>query len=160
MKFETRRRLEITADEALDVLTGTELWSNLTDLPSLVVLDSKRTDAPDGHVHLRLDMRFTGDLPAGADRFVRGDLHLRNDIDYDPDAQSATFHIVAPGLNRLLNCSGTYEFSDEDGVTVWRTIGDLRIAIPILGRRFENALVLDLTANLDAIADGINRTVA
>jgi hypothetical protein len=95
-----------------------------------------------GRVHLVVAYRYTGDLPAGAQRFVdTSNITVTEHVTYDPADNSGSFNLKTP-LGSRFGGRGASTVSDNDAHGSVRTIsGELRIGLPLVGRKVEAAII-------------------
>lgn len=120
-----------------------ERVSRLPKVGGAELLDQR----PDGDtVHQRIRYRFTGDLSAAAKAIIHPDrLTWVEESTTDRRTHVTTWRIVPDHYADRLRCSGTFTLSALDGGrTRRRTEADLKVSLPLVGGKVEQAIVSGL----------------
>jgi hypothetical protein len=142
VKFGFEQRWTTSVEKVLDLYTSEDFWASLHGLskfdPPEILEITTRGDTATTRLRYRLDV----DLPREAARFIDPD-----DVSWVqmttwnlPDATGDVVFLPDQG-QALLKAEATTEVVDDGGEVVRRIRGDLRVRIPLLGRRVENAIV-------------------
>jgi len=109
-------------------------------------------------VRLRVRHRFTGHLSSAA-RAILDPARLTwvEDSVLDRRTHRSDFEIVPDHYPDRLHCNGTITLEERDGLTLRRTDADLRVTVPFVAHRVEQAIVAGLRDHARAEEDVVQR---
>jgi hypothetical protein len=139
-----------------------EFLAELGRLPKLgspAFLD--RQDVGD-RVRLRVRYAFVGRLSPAVTAVVKPDkLTWVEDSTLDRTTHVTTFQILPDNYANLLQASGTITLqAREDGGTVRRAGGELKVRVAFVGRRVERAIISGLEEHAVLEAEAVDRWLA
>jgi hypothetical protein len=146
MRFATEQRYPADLATVLALFTDPALYPTLSGLPKIGTPEVVEHQVDAHHVHLRLQQRFTGDLPAAAMAVIDpAKLTWIEQIDFDLERATATSRLLPDHYADRLTCSGRYTFvADGPQTTLRRLDGDLKVRMRFVGGKVEGALVSGL----------------
>jgi hypothetical protein len=152
MRFATEQRYPADLATVLALFTDPALYPTLSGLPKIGTPEVVDHQVDGTHVRLRLQQRFTGDLPAAALAVIDPTkLTWIEEIDFDLDRATASSRLQPDHYADRLTCSGRYTFlADGDQATLRRLDGDLKVRMRFVGGRVEDALVSGLREHAQA----------
>lgn len=150
MRFSLEQTIPGRVDEVLRALLDPAFIASLGELPTLhapEVLSQSR----DGDVVVqRIRYRFAGTLSPAVTRIIDpSKVTWVDETTYDLAAARATFRVIPDHYGTKLRCHGTYVFTARDAMTLRRSDGDLHVAVPLLGRAVERAIVSGLQEHIE-----------
>jgi hypothetical protein len=153
MRFRIEQRVPAPARAVQDALVDPAYLERLAELPKLgrpELLDSQRDGAT---VRQRVRYRFAGELNAAA----RAALDPRRltwieDSTIDLDACRTTFRILPDHYADRLSCSGTFVVADEGDGCRRTAEGEMKVRMPLVGGKVEQAIVSGLREHAAAEA--------
>jgi len=164
MRFDAEQRFAMSVDRLLELFTDPDFYPTLTGLPEISVPEIVSHEASGGVVRIDMRQRYTGELPAAARSMIDPDrLTWVEQLVFDLDRASATSRLVPDHYPDRLTCTGVYTFRAGPGgveTSVRRLDGDLKVRVPLVGGRVENALVSGLRQHARAEQDLIDRRSA
>jgi hypothetical protein len=151
MRFEAAQRFDLSVDQLLALFTDPDFYPTLGGLPQISVPEIVSHSASGDTVRIDLRQRYTGDLPSAALAVIDADqLTWVEQIVFDLDAATATTRLVPDHYPNRLTCTGHYTFRSVGpgggrlAGAIRRLEGDLRVRVPLVGGRVEQALVSGL----------------
>ena len=160
MRFDAEQRFAMPVDRLLELFTDPDFYPTLIGLPEISVPEVVSHQASDGVVRIDMRQRYTGELPAAARSMIDPDrLTWVEQLVFDLGRASATSRLVPDHYPDRLTCTGVYTFRAGPGgveTSVRRLDGDLKVRVPLVGGRVENALVSGLRQHARAEQDLID----
>jgi hypothetical protein len=157
MRFDAEQRFATSVERLLELFTDPDFYPTLTGLPEISVPEIVNHAASGDTVRIDLRQRYIGDLPSAARSMIDPDrLTWVEQLVFDLDRGSATTRLVPDHYPDRLTCSGVYTFRAGPGgveTSVRRLEGDLKVRVPLVGGRVENALVSGLQEHARAERD-------
>ena len=158
MHFELEQQFAAPLAAVEDAFTDPALMEEVAQVarvgrPELL----ERVDEGDT-VRQRVRHTFTGHL-SGAARTILDPARLtwvENSV-LDRRTHRSNFEIVPDHYPDRLRCAGTVTLDERDGVTHRRTEADLRVTVPLVGHRVEQAIVAGLREHAEAEAEVVQR---
>lgn len=154
MRFGFEQRWTAPVDDVVGLYTDESFWRSVegfgrTSAPEVLEVirhgDSART---------RLRWRLAVDLPREAARFIDPDnVAWVEDTRWDLVARTASVAFEPVQASALLRASATVTVTDDDDDAVRRITGELKVRIPLLGHRVENAISEGIGEHLSEEAD-------
>lgn len=162
MRFELEQRINGPAEEVAAVFIDPAYYELLDTLPKLGRPEVLTHDVDGSTAHLRVRYHFTGHLsPAVRAAVDPAKLSWVEDTHHDLAAGRARFTMVADHYADRFQCAGMYRFEAIDASTTNRICtGDLRIRMPLVGHRVEEAIVSGLREHLEAETAVVERFLA
>jgi len=161
MDFSLTQLITATVEQVEVALTDAGFLATMADLPrigSVEVLDQSR----DGDtVHQRVRYLFTADLSGAVRRVVDPDkLTWIEDSTSDLAAHTASYRIEPDNYANLL--AGAYEATTTPNGTGTRRVatGHVKVHVPLVGGKVEQAIVSGLQENSDAQAELLTAWIA
>ena len=155
MRFDAEQRFEVEVEHLLALFTDPDFYAPLVGLPKISSPELIDHRVAGGHVLISYRQRYTGDLPSAAQAMI--DAHKISwieELDFDLSASAADTRLKPDHYADRFSCSGRYTFSPlGPGRSARRLDGDLRVRVPLVGGRVENALVSGLKEHADAERD-------
>lgn len=141
VRFNFEQRWDATPDEVIEVYLDESFWAGLTDLSTTApptVLDIVRKG---NRATVRLHWVLSVDLPAEAARFINpDDVAWVEQTDWDLAKRNAAVSFHPDQAAGLLHASATADLTGDSTTT--RTVnGELKVRIPLLGRKVEPVIV-------------------
>jgi hypothetical protein len=152
MRFDAEQRFKIPHDQLLALFTDPDFYASLGGLPQISVPEVVRHSASGDTVRIDLHQRYTGELPSAALTVIDpAKLTWIEELVFDLATATATSRLVPDHYSDRLSCTGTYSFR-PDGTTgsIRRLDGDLKVRMPLVGGRVEQALVSGLRQHAEA----------
>jgi hypothetical protein len=153
MHFEVEQRFTAAADAVIRLYADAAFYDRLQGLPKIgrpVVLD--RIEATD-QVTLRVQYRFTGDLPSAARAFIEPDkLTWVEETVYDLARATSRSRLIADHYADRFTASATSAFTrdpSDPSSSRRRVEGDVKVRVPLVGGKVEAAIVSGLQDHLD-----------
>jgi hypothetical protein len=150
MRFDAEQRFDTSVRQLLALFTDPDFYPTLGGLPQISVPEIVAHSAKGDTVRIELRQRYTGDLPSAALAVIDPDrLTWVEQLVFDLEAATATTRLVPDHYPDRLTCTGRYTFlsiggdPDRPGA-VRRLDGDLKVRVPLVGGRVEQALVSGL----------------
>ncbi len=154
MRFSLEQTLPGAVDEVLGALLDPRFVASLGELPTLHAPEMLSQERDGEIVVQRVRYRFAGALSPAVTRLIDpAKVTWVDETTYDLSTGRATFRVLPDHYASKLRCAGTYVFTGRDRTTVRRSEGDLRVAVPILGRTVERAIVSGLQEHIEREAD-------
>ena len=162
MKLLLRTSYDADADDVAAAYADPALYAELGDLPMLggaeIVDHSVKGDV----VRLSVRWRFTGELSSAVTAVVdRRRLTWVQEDEHHLDRREVRFRLRPDHYADQLEASGTYRFLPANGGGAERlTEGEIKIRMPLVGRRVEGALVSGLEEHLADEVPIVERWIA
>jgi hypothetical protein len=150
MRFEATQRFALSVDQLMELFTDPDFYPTLGGLPQISRPEIVSHSTSGHTVSIDLRQRYTGDLPSAAMTFIDpARLTWVEQLVFDLDARSATTRLVPDHYPDRLTCTGRYTFRSAgpdggDQHSTRRLDGDLKVRVPLVGGRVEQALVSGL----------------
>jgi hypothetical protein len=161
VRFDVDERIGAPRGAVIVAFTDPTFYASLGAIPNIGAPVVLARDERDGIVHLRIQYRFTGDLPGPARRVLNpAKLTWVDHSAVDLDAGRIDFHIVPDHYPDRLEFAGTTTFV-ADGAARCRqhVAGDLRVHYPVVGRVVERAILSGIREHLTHEARVVERFV-
>lgn len=150
MRFHLEQQLPGSGDDVMAAFTDPAFYARLADLPNVEAPEFLGQEVGDGVVRQRIRYRFSGRLSGAVTAVVDPDrLTWIDETTYELAARSASFRIVPEHYASKLSCSGSYRFVPAGEGTKRVIDGELRVHVPLVGRRVEGAIVSGLERHLE-----------
>ena len=143
MRFDAEQRFDTTVERLLALFTDPDFYPTLGGLPQISVPEIVAHSTSGDTVRIDLRQRYTGDLPSAALAVLDPErLTWVEQLVFDLDSATATTRLVPDHYPDRLTCTGTYTFRAAGGsASIRRLDGNLRVRVPLVGGRVEQALV-------------------
>ena len=160
MRFHLRQLVRAPLVHVEAALLDPAFIAHLATLPDLgqpALLD--QSEAGD-IVQRRIRYAFVGELSAAVTAVV--DPRRLTWVEESAFARSthrSTFRIVPDHYANLLEAAGAITLRPEDGLVAREAEGDLRVRLPLVGRKVETAIVQGMAAHAEREADALQRWI-
>lgn len=154
MRFRLEQFLPGPPDAVEAALTDPAFTESLAELPNLGRPELLEQRTLGGRVHQRVRYHFAGELSSAVTRFVDpGKLSWVQVTILDPASHTADFHIEPDHYAGILDCRGRFTLQAEGASTRRTAEGELKVHIPLVGRKAEQAIVSGLVDHARHEAD-------
>jgi hypothetical protein len=135
--------------------------ARLTELPNVAERTVTTFDRrPDGSIHRIVRYRFGGSLPAPVLRAIGGStVSWDEEGTFDPERNEWRYEIHPHVMKGRFRCNGRYAFVPEGDETKRVVEADVRVSIPLVGRRVEKVITDGMKDTLEAEARLLNEYV-
>jgi hypothetical protein len=159
MRFDAEQRFDVPVDRLLAMFTDPDFYPTLVGLPKIGVPEVVGHSASADTVSIDLRQAYTGDIPGAALAFIDPNrLTWVQKLVFDLTTSTATSRLVPDHYPDRLTCSGRYAFTSAGGSgSVRRLDGELKVRVPLVGARVEQALVSGLREHAAAEQDLIGQ---
>lgn len=114
---------------------------------------TSREDRPDGSIDRVVRYRFSGPVPTPVAKAI-GDVISWDEVGrFDPERHEWRFEIRPHVLEDRITCHGRYAFESDEDATLRTVDVDVKVGVPLVGRRVEKIIADSLRANMNAEAD-------
>jgi hypothetical protein len=146
MRFDAEQRFNIPHERLLELFSDPDFYSELGGLPQISVPVVVSHSTSGDTVRIDLHLRYTGELPSAALTVIDPTkLTWVEQLVFDLATSTATSTLVPDHYPDRLSCTGVYSFRpDGSNGSIRRLDGDLKVRIPLVGGRVEQALVSGL----------------
>jgi hypothetical protein len=154
VRFSLEQTVPGTVDAVLRALLDPAFIASLGELPTLHAPEVLSQERDGDIVVQRVRYRFAGTLSPAVTRVIDPKkVTWVDETTYELTAGRARFRIIPDNYGNKLRCSGTYVFTARDGMTVRRSDGELNVAVPLLGRAVERAILSGLQEHIEREGD-------
>ena len=157
VRFDVEHRFGGSPDEVAALLTDPRFYCDLAlpDLSQPTVLDS---NLDSNRSVLRLRYEFVGSLDPMARRLLgRNRLFWVQDLVVHRPTLSGELAFAAEADPRRLHGTAHFTLEAEDGSCVRRLVGELVVAIPVIGSQAERRIMPGVLRRLDIEAEAVNQ---
>jgi hypothetical protein len=143
VQFTIEQRFAGPLDAVEAAFVDPAFLNRLSELPKLGNPALLSQDLDGDGVHQQVRYAFTGDLSPAVRRFVDPErLTWIEDAHLDRRTHTTTWTIVPDHYTHLLRASGTFALApDEAGGTSRRTQAEIKVSLPFVGAKVEQAIV-------------------
>jgi hypothetical protein len=161
MRFQLEQRIAGPVDAVANAFVDPGFYESLEALPDLARPELLSREVRGAIVRLRVRYRFTGHLSAAVRAAVDpAKLTWVEEADHDLPAHNVSYRMIADHYADRFTCSGTYRFKPAgESATTRVCTGDLKIRMPLVGGRVENAIVSGLREHLGAEVELVERWI-
>ena len=161
MRFQLQQRIAAPVDAVVAAFVDPGFYESLEALPNLARPELLSHEVNGTHVRMRVRYRFTGQLNAAVRAAIDPKkLTWVEDADHDTAAHRVTFRMIADHYADRFTASGSYRFEAAGEASTTRNCtGDIKIRMPLVGGRVENAIVSGLHEHLDSEVDLVERWI-
>jgi hypothetical protein len=162
VRFELLQQLQAPLLVVEAAFVDPEFLRELASLPKLGRAELLDQDDQGDRLRQRVRYAFVGDLSAAVKAVVDpARLTWVEDSTLDRTSHLTTFTILPDNYSRLLEASGSISLApDADHqTTVRRTDGEVKVHVPLVGRKVEAAIVSGLQEHAELEAAAMNRWV-
>lgn len=152
MRFTFSDRFDAPLERVEEAVLSDEYNERLKDLPNIDerVVTEQRTRS-DGSIRRVVHYKFGGRLPPAVEKVLGGSMVSWDEVGvFDPGNHEWTFEIEPHVLADRFECHGTYTFRTDGEATVREVAVELKVKIPVVGGRVENAISEGLEETLHA----------
>jgi hypothetical protein len=162
MRFQLQQHIAAPVDAVVAAFVDPGFYESLEALPNLARPELLSHEETGTHVRMRVRYRFTGPLNAAVRAAIDPKkLTWVEDADHDLVAHRVSFQMIADHYADRFTSSGTYRFEPAGAAATTRNCsGDIKIRIPLVGGRVENAIISGLNEHLDSEVDLVERWIA
>jgi hypothetical protein len=162
VRFGFEQRWEAAPDDVLAVYIDADFWSGLDTLSTTSAPQVLEVARRGDRALVRLRYVLTVDLPSQAARFIDpDDVAWVEETTWDLPARSARVRFLPEQASSLMKASATTALQADGLETAREVRGELRVRIPLVGGRVEQAIVEGIGGHLeeeaDAVADRLSR---
>jgi hypothetical protein len=152
MRFTIEQHFDAPLDAVEAAYADPAFLDKLSRLPKLGRPALLRREDDGDRVTQAVQYRFTGDVNAAVRKVVDpARLTWVEESTLDRGTHVTTWHIVPDHYRQLLRSSGTFRLeADGEGATRRVTEAELKLSVPLLGGRVEQAIVSGLREHAEA----------
>jgi hypothetical protein len=157
MRFTIEQHFDAPLDAVEAAYVDPAFLEKLSTLPKLGRPTLLRRAEDGDVVRQAVQYRFTGDVNAAVRKVVDpARLTWVEESTIDRGTHTTTWHIVPDHYRQLLRSSGTFRLEpDGEGGTRRITDAELKVSVPLLGGKVEQAIVSGLREHAEAEADAM-----
>lgn len=162
MRFQLQQRIAGPVETVAAAFVDPGFYESLEALPNLARPELLSREVRGPIVRLRVRYRFAGHLSAAVRAAVDPNkLSWVEEADHDLPAHRVSFRMIADHYADRFTCSGDYRFQPAgDDATIRKCAGDIKIRMPLVGGRVEQAIVSGLQEHLGAEVELVERWIA
>lgn len=149
MRFEVEQHFPAPVDAVLALYVSDSFYEALQGLPKIGEPTVLARERDGGLVTMHVRYRFTGDLPAAALAVIDpGRLTWVDVTTYDTADRRSDTRLVPDHYRDRLEATATASYEDTLGGSRRNIVGELRVRMPLVGGKVEQAIVSGLREHL------------
>lgn len=162
MRFRLEQRFSGTIAAVESVFIDPAFYAELARLPKVGGADLLDQRVDGDRVHQKVRYRFTGDLSPAAKAIINPDrLTWVEESTIDRASHRTSWRIVPDHYADRITCRGTFTLTEAGATATVRTAeADLKVHVPLVGGRVEQAIVSGLRDHAGAEADLVDAWLA
>ena len=161
VRFGFEQRWEATPDDVLAVYIDADFWSSMEGLTKTSPPTVLGIDRTGDTALVRLRYQLSVELPSQASRFIDpDDVAWVEETTWDLPARTATVKFLPEQAAGLLRASATVALAADGAETTREVRGDLKVRIPLVGGKVENAIVEGIGSTLEEEATAVANRLA
>lgn len=154
MRFGFEQRWTASVDDVVGLYTDESFWRNVDGFGRTSAPEVLEVSRDGGSARTRLRWRLAVDLPREASRFIDPDnVAWVEDTRWDLAARTASVSFDPVQASALLRASAEVTVTSDGDDAVRRITGELKVRIPLLGHKVENAISDGIGEHLSEEAD-------
>ncbi len=154
MRFGFEQRWTSSVGEVVDLYTDEDFWRGVSGFGRTSAPEVLEVTRSDDSARTRLRWKLVVELPSEASRFIDPDnVAWVEDTTWDLGAATADVAFQAAQGASLLRASASVVVVPDGDEAVRRITGDLKVRIPLIGHKVENAIVDGIGEHLGEEAD-------
>ncbi|MFV0316327.1 MAG: DUF2505 domain-containing protein [Microthrixaceae bacterium] len=154
MRFGFEQRWNASVSQVVELYTDEDFWRGVTGFSRTSAPEVLEVDVTATTARTRLRWKLEVDLPSEASRFIDpDDVAWVEDTTWDLGAATAQVAFEPAQGAALLRASASVAVVADGDEAVRRVTGDLKVRIPLIGHKVENAIVDGIGEHLGEEAD-------